>query len=62
MTYVPWVILLLDGNKPFRPPCNKKRIKIGVNRLVFVLILSAARGAKDERGRNDVWKNFMATE
>ena len=45
-----------------RLPYDKKRIKIGVNRLVFVLISKAARGAEDKRGRDDVWKNFMATE
>ena len=52
----------LVDNTASRPPYIKKRIKIGVNRLVFVLILRGVRGAKDERGRDDVWKNFMATE
>lgn len=61
MTYVPWVLLLLVGNKPFRPPYNKKRIKIGV-RLVFLLKFCVARGAKDDRGRDDVCENFMAVE
>ena len=34
MTYVPWVLLLLVGNKPSRPRYDKKRIKIGIRLVV----------------------------
>jgi hypothetical protein len=33
-----------------------------VNQLAFLLKFRVARGAEDERGRDGVWKNFMATE
>ena len=59
MTYVPWDLLGLVGNKPSRPRYDKKRVKIGI-RLVFLLKFSLVMVAKEDRVRDDIFKNFMA--
>ena len=58
MTYVPWDLLGLVGNKPPRPRYHKKRVKIGI-RLVL-LKFSVVMVAKDDRVRHNIFKNFMA--